>query len=286
MKTAVSSYSFEKMMRQKGETQLTIIKKAKELGFDAIEFTDLTPPDGLNITEFAEQLRTEAEKNQIEISCYSVSADLLKGSDENLEEEVKKIKKKVDIANVLGVKIMRHDATFSFPEAPLGFNDILPRLAEGCRKITEYAQNFGIKTMVENHGFFCQDSDRLEALVNAVGSKNFGLQVDMGNFLCVDEDPVTAVSRCARYAFNAHVKDFIRLSGENDFPGAGFIPTRGGAYIRGTVAGHGIVPIKQCTLALKKAGYDGFLTLEFEGWEENEPALQAGIFKLKQLVNL
>ena len=72
MKTAVSSYSFEKMMRQKGETQLTIIKKAKELGFDAIEFTDLTPPDGLNITEFAEQLRTEAEKNQIEISCYSV----------------------------------------------------------------------------------------------------------------------------------------------------------------------------------------------------------------------
>ena len=54
-------------MRQKGETQLTIIKKAKELGFDAIEFTDLTPPDGLNITEFAEQLRTEAEKNQIEI---------------------------------------------------------------------------------------------------------------------------------------------------------------------------------------------------------------------------
>ena len=108
----------------------------------------------------------------------------------------------------------------------------------------------------------------------------------MGNFLCVDEDPVTAVSRCARYAFNAHVKDFIRISGENDFPGAGFIPTRGGAYIRGTVAGHGIVPIKQCTLALKKAGYDGFLTLEFEGWEENEPALQAGIFKLKQLVNL
>ena len=135
MKFAVSSYSLSSLVSKGEKTEKELISLAKELGFDAIEFTDLTPPDGLNITEFAEQLRTEAEKNQIEISCYSVSADLLKGSDENLEEEVKKIKKKVDIANVLGVKIMRHDATFSFPEAPLGFNDILPRLAEGCPKL-------------------------------------------------------------------------------------------------------------------------------------------------------
>ena len=68
--------------------------------------------------------------------------------------------------------------------------------------------------MVENHGFFCQDSDRVELLVNKVAHKNFGLLVDMGNFLCVDEDPAVAVGRCAPYAFNVHVKDFIKKSGE------------------------------------------------------------------------
>jgi len=286
MKTAVSSYSFSKMMRQNGETQFTVIKKAKEIGFDAIEFTDLTPPEGIDVLDFAEQLKNEAQKHNIEISCYSVSADLLKGSEGNLEKEISAIKKKVDIANALGVKLMRHDAASSFPDPPLGFIDVLPRLAEGCKKITEYAEFFGIKTMVENHGFFCQDSERMEALVNSVGHKNFGLLVDMGNFLCVDEAPTLAVSRCGRYAYNAHVKDFLRISGQEDNPGEGFITTRSGAYIRGTVAGHGIVPIKQCTVALKKAGYDGYLTLEFEGWEDCELAIKAGLTKLKQLINL
>ena len=286
MKTAVSSYSFSKMMHQNGETQLTIIKKAKEIGFDAIEFTDLLPPEGVEVLDFARQLKREANKHNIEISCYSVSADLLKGSNGDLEKEISVIKKKVDIANVLGVKLMRHDATFSFPDAPLGFADVLPRLAEGCKKITEYAKIFGIKTMVENHGFFCQDSDRMEALVKKVNDKNFGLQVDMGNFLCVDEDPSLAVSRCAKYAYNAHVKDFIRISNEEYFPNKGFITTRGGAYIRGTVAGHGVVPINQCTTALKKAGYDGYLTLEFEGWEDCYLAIKAGFAKLQHLIDL
>ncbi|MBO5105952.1 MAG: sugar phosphate isomerase/epimerase [Clostridia bacterium] len=287
MKTAVSSYSFRKMMLNQGLNVFDIIKKAKEIGFDAIEFTNLEiPTENDDVFDLAQKVKEEADRVGIEISCYSVSADLLYGSDGDLNKEVEAIKRKVDIANALGVKLMCHDATFNFPKAPLGFNNVLPRLAKGCKKITEYAKKFGIKTMVENHGFFCQDSERMEALVNTVADVNFGLQVDMGNFLCVDENPIHAVSRCAPYAYNAHVKDFIFISGEDDFPGEGFINTRGGAYIRGTVAGHGIVPIKQCTRALKKAGYDGYLTLEFEGWEENEQAIKAGFFKLNQLVNL
>lgn len=286
MKTAVSSYSFSKMMRQNGDTQLTVIEKAKQLGFDAIEFTDLMPPEGVSELEYAAELKAEAERVGIEISCYSVAADLLGGCDGDLEAEINRIKAKVDVAAALGTKLMRHDASFRFPESYMGFTNVLPRLAEGCRKVTEYAKKLGIRTMVENHGRFCQDSDRVEALVNTVAHPNFGLLVDMGNFLCVDEDPVLAVGRCAKYAFNAHVKDFLYKSGEGDDPGEGFISTRGGAYIRGTVAGHGIVPVKQCTLALKRAGYNGYLTLEFEGWEENEPALKAGAAKLRHLADL
>lgn len=287
MKTAVSSYSFRKWYLKENISIFDIIHKAKELGFEAIEFTNLElPPENDDIFELATKVKAEADKVGIEISCYSVSADFLCGSDGDLDKEIEAVKRKVDVAKILGVKLMRHDASFSFPEAPFGFNNVLPRLAEGCRKVTEYAEQFGIRTMVENHGHFCQDSDRMEALVNTVGHKNFGLQVDIGNFLCVDEDPITAVSRCARYAFNAHVKDFIRISGREETPALGFSLTRGGNYIRGTVAGHGIVPIKACILSLKKAGYDGFLTLEFEGWEDSEQALQAGCALLNNLKKL
>ncbi len=287
MKTSISSYSFDYLMKNCGETQLSVISKAKELGFDAIEFTDLCPPENTSVTEYAKMIRAEADKQGIEISCYSVSADLLSGSDGDLEKEIEKIKAKVDIAELLGVKLMRHDASFSFLNNDRGYNgfiNVVDRLAEGCRKITEYAKTKGIRTMVENHGFFCQDSDRVELLVNKVENNNFGLLVDVGNFLCVDENPATAVGRCAPYAFNVHIKDFIFKSGIEDCPRDVFIHTRSGNFIRGTVIGHGVVPIKQCVSVLKKAGYDGYLTLEFEGFEEINFALSQGFKYIKSLI--
>ena len=287
MKSSISSYSFAYLMENQNETQISVISKAKELGFDAIEFTDLTPPENVSESEYAKQLRAEAERVGIEISGYSIGADLLSGCNGNLEKEIERIKAKVDIAEILGVKLLRHDASFSFPNNDRSYNgfvNVLDRLAEGCRKVTEYAETKGIKTMVENHGFFAQDSDRVEALVNRVAHRNFGLQLDIGNFLCVDENPATAVGRCAPYAFNAHVKDFIFKSGEEGFVGEGFIFTRGGNYIRGTILGHGIVPIKQCVSILKANGYDGYLTLEFEGFERIDFALQQGSEYIKRLI--
>ena len=40
---------------ENGETQFTIIQKAKDIGFDAIEFTDLTHPEGVDVFDFAKQ---------------------------------------------------------------------------------------------------------------------------------------------------------------------------------------------------------------------------------------
>jgi len=284
MKTAISSYSFSQLMSRTGDTQLTVIKKAKELGFDAIEFTDLMPEQDMTELQYAALLKDEANAVGIEISCYSVGANLLL---EDLDAEVERVKSKVDTAYALGAKLMRHDASFGFVNQVRGyrgFTDVVDILADGCRRITEYAQSKGIRTMVENHGFFCQDSDRVELLVNRVAHPNFGLQVDMGNFLCVDEDPAMAVSRCAPYAYNVHAKDFIFKRGEEGCPGDGFIHTRAGNYIRGTILGHGVVPIRQCVAAFKNAGYDGYLTLEFEGHEQVEFALEQGAKYLQHFV--
>ena len=157
------------------------------------------------------------------------------------------------------------------------FLSILDSLADSCRQITEYAQTKGIKTMVENHGIFCEDSERIEMLVKRVDNKNFGVQVDFGNFLFVDENPVDAVKRCAPFAYNAHVKDFIFKSAKEWYPlEEGFAITRGKNRVRGTILGHGVVPIKECFDILKESGYDGYLTLEFEGCERLDYALEMG----------
>ena len=66
---------------------------------------------------------------------------------------------------------------------------------------------------------------------------------------------------------------------------AGFdIRTNGGNYLRGTIIGHGDVPIAKCVNILKKSGYEGWLSIEFEGKEENISALKYGLENLKKIV--
>ena len=45
---------------------------------------------------------------------------------------------------------------------------------------------------------------------------------------------------------------------------------------RGTVLGRGNVPVAGCLSALRDAGYDGWVSLEFEGTEDVLPALKEG----------
>jgi sugar phosphate isomerase/epimerase len=179
---------------------------------------------------------------------------------------------------------MRHDATQGFKpgyRGPKGFQDALPILIKGCRAVTEFAAELGIKTMVENHGFFCQDSERVELLVNGVNHENYGVLVDIGNFLCADEDPVKAVGRLAPYAFHVHAKDFHTKSGISPNPGLGWFNSRGGNYLRGSIIGHGDVPVEQCIKILKKAGYNGNISIEFEGMEDPLLGIAVGIENLK-----
>ena len=74
--------------------------------------------------------------------------------------------------------------------------------------------------MVENHGFFAQDSDRVEKLVTGVANPNFGLLVDMGNFACADDPSDKAVGRVAKYAKHVHAKDFTSRAAQSPIPGA------------------------------------------------------------------
>ena len=283
MKIGVSSYSFQQYISSGKMTQFDCISKAKEIGFDAIEFTDLTPPDGLTQAEFAKQLKEEADKQGIEIVNYAVGSNLVYESEEEFDKIVTDVKKQLDIAKILGVKIMRHDATFDL-KGEKGFDLALPKLVRCIREITEYGKKLGIKTMIENHGFICQDSDRVERLYNAVNHENFGLLVDMGNFTCVDEDPAKAVSRVGRYAFHLHAKDMLFKSFYEANDENGFFETRACNKLRGAVLGCGIVPVKQCIAIMKKHGYKGDIALEFEGKEDCIYGVTVGLKVLRKYI--
>ncbi|MBR5453367.1 MAG: sugar phosphate isomerase/epimerase [Clostridia bacterium] len=280
MKASVSSYSFSRL----GLSCEAVIAAAAEIGFDAVEFTDIPASGHDDEIKIATALRLEAEKHGIVISGYSVGADIMAEGGRDVSAEVERIMRKIDVAEALGTTLLRHDATFRFPPKGLSFEDVVGGMADAAREITEYAAKKGIRTATENHGMFCQKSDRMLALVKAVDHPNYGIQLDIGNFLCVDETPLDAVSACAPYAFNLHAKDFHYRKKDTPPTDGGWFNNLDGNFLRGAVLGQGIVPVKQCVETVAASGYDGYLTLEFEGTEDVMYAVKEGFALMKQLI--
>ncbi len=289
MQIGVSSYSFVRLVRSGQMAQIDVIAKAKEIGFDAIEFSTIAVPEGRSLPAFAAELRAESERVGLPIVNYTIGADFLRGSGGDLQAEIERVKREVDVAEILGVPGMRHDASAGWPQdhtGPRSFAAALPRLAEGCRGVTEYAAAKGIRTMVENHGQFCQESTRVEQLATAVAHPNFGVLVDMGNFLCADDEPTSAGGRLMPFAFHCHAKDFHVKPGTDFAPGQGWFESRAGNYLRGAIIGHGNVPVLQCLRVMRRDGYDGVLSVEYEGIEDVLSSIQLGHDNLRRMVEM
>ena len=285
MKLSVTTYSFKKYIMNERCDYFKVCDIAKEIGFEGIEFINLDHKDfGItdNPLKTAKEIKSYCDSIGLEISSYTVSGNLFA---EDIEAEVERLIECVDVAEALGVGVMRHDVCFKLPSKYLyGYKDAITDIVPHIRRITEYAKGKGIKTCIENHGHIFQAPERVEELIRAVNSDNYGWLVDVGNFLCVDADPIHAVTVAAPYAFHVHAKDFLYKSGELCKP-TGFFATAGGNYLRGTVVGHGTVPVTTCIRKLKASGYDGWVSLEFEGMEDTIPALKAGYDYLKRIVS-
>ena len=280
MKIGISSYSFEKYRRETGADLFEVCRLAREIGFDAIEFIDLGTPDPIAT---AKELRAYCAEIGLTIASHTIGADLVNGDE---EEILAKLYRYIDIAEALGAPLLRHDVCYGLPEGKT-WEDAIEIMVPRIRKVTEYAQSKGIRTCSENHGYIFQDSERMITLINAVNHPNYGWLVDVGNFLCADEYPLGAVMNALPYAIHAHVKDFLYRKTEDMYVMPdGFFRTRNGNLLRGTILGHGDVPVAEAVKMLRKSGYDGTLSLEFEGAEENIPALQAGFKYMGRLMEM
>jgi len=283
MKVGVSSYSYMQYIRAGKMTQLDTVAKAKEMGFDAIEFINIAGETLEEQKAYAQKIAEEAARVGIDIIAYTVSAHLFYDTPEKNEEEVERLKGQLDIAKILGAKVFRHDTCRRLEKSGAGksFDLMLPTIAANIKKLTEYGQSLGIRTCSENHGRVSQDSDRMERLFNAVDHDNFGLLLDLGNFYGVDEYPAHAVSRLAPYAIHVHVKDVvIRETPVERYENF----SRGGQDQKSVIIGDGDVPVERCIRILKNAGYDGYLSIEFEAEGDCIEGIAKGLQSLKKFI--
>jgi len=299
MKIGVSSYCLDSLM-EKGQMSLfDVIDWVARQGGESIEFVPFAfrlsdELSGKIDTDLIAKVRKRAADAGIETANYSVLANLCVEEDEAYEQEIKRICHHVDVAAELGVPRMRHDiSAFRRPldqNGLLDYDRLLPRMIEGARRITEYAQTRGVRTLIENHGFFVNGCDRVERVMNGVNHENYGLLLDTGNIICVDEDPSVAAWRLAKRAEIVHLKDFyIRSRDPGDTTqfdcGGHWFRSYAGKYLRGSILAQGDLDIWAILGELKKAGFDGNLMIEFEGLEEPAYATAVSLANARRIWN-
>ncbi len=138
---------------------------------------NLFHPDRKYSVDNEEDVKTLAD--DLKGSGCRISAFLMSNRfDEQLDKELEAARGLVKAAQTLGVKAIRIDVV---PRAMAG-EDFLPFAISTCKKLCEIADGSGVRFGLENHSKVANDPAFLDKLFDGVGSPNFGLNLDLGNF--------------------------------------------------------------------------------------------------------
>lgn len=231
--------------------------------------------------ELVKKIREQAQARDVPLVNYVVAADF---RDPDLGAQIDRLKAHLDVAHTLGIPLFRHDVVaWSWREQDQAeFERTFQAVVPICREIANYAATLGITTSVENHGMSMNNSERVRRLVETVDLPNFRVTLDIGNFLCVDEMPQSAVPQTLPYASVVHLKDFyIR-----DFsPGEGWLTTVADRSILGAIVGFGDLPMRSLISTIKSSGFDGPISIEFEGLEDSLIGAGVGLANAQRIWN-
>ncbi len=286
MRVGLSVYS---LMREfeKGLTIDEAFKWMKENGADYAELVSFITDFKAN-PDLLDEVINISKKYDLPIETYCTPGDVCDKSDEEYEEAINDLKEHIDIAAKLGVKVVRHDLS-SFVRTPEenvieNYDKDLPKIIKACQILSDYAKQYNIIVTIENHGRYINGGDRVRRVVLGVNRDNFGITLDIGNSLCVDEDPVVCVDTLLPYATAIHFKDFfVRESDKYIGDGSYWFRSNCNRCLRGTIVGQGEVDIETITHKIKQANYDKTITIEFEGMEDSFIASKLGMENVKKL---
>ncbi len=150
---------------------------------------------------------------------------------------------------------------------PEGYTDkqVLAMASENYRQILEWAEDYGVAVNIETHGPYTNNPDMLEEMLNFHDSPLLGLNLDTGNTFIAGGNPVDFLKRFLPKLRYMHVKDVSEslaaaVRGEDTGIATSESPIGQGANAEN---------IKECIRLLKEADWNGVLSVECLGTEEN-----------------
>ena len=254
MKSCISMWSFEGLL-SKGKTGVEgPFEFAASQGIGAVEVLDYYLKDDAGYKLAA----SAAKRLGLEIPCLTIVCDLSTGGS-SFETQRQYILAMMDRARSLGARYLRVLGGDN-PEK-LESTSVFERIRKNAVSLLASAEEHSLTLVMENTGVcHCRTPD-LAATLRSVNSPLLRANFDTSNPLLANEDPVDALALLKGLVSFVHLKDFRRA--DISVPGAQV--ALNGEYFVGCPSGLGLVNIDALVATLRTAGYDGYLSIEYEG---------------------
>lgn len=253
MKTSCSSWSYHRTIANGNMDIFGFIEECADLGLDGVEllFVHLESTD----TEHLRKIKHACTSRHLSIASMSAGGHLTVSDDDQREADVENLRKWFDVAAWLGAPRVRFFCG-SGKELDAGGDELYNKVLDAMIRIAAMGEERGIVAALENHGG--TTADQLLAFHQDVNSPWFAFTLDTGNFppaSAVGPDTYTSIKRTAPFASMVHAKFFNVLEDgrDRDFDW------------------------QRIRAILQDADFSGFLSVEYEGKDNDELACMSRI---------
>lgn len=179
---SIAQWSLHKLLFAGEIGNLDFAQEARSMGFDAIEYVNAFFKDKAEDSSYLREMNARAADQgvtQLLIMCDG-EGNLGDADDSKRKQAIENHHKWVHAAKTLGCHSIRVNAASSG-----SYEEQLTLAADGLRRLTEYAEPFGIHVIVENHGGLSSNGSWLSGVMKKVDHPMCGTLPDFGNF-CMD----------------------------------------------------------------------------------------------------
>ncbi len=230
---------------------------ASDLRVEGVELQDIHFPQ--TRPAYLQMLRRTASNLSLAIIGIGVHNDFGRADPTMLQSEVVKVKQWIEVAEQLGAPLVRVFA--GYPEGgPAQSRARWPAMIDALREVAAFAGHAGLRLGLENHnhGAFTPTAIEFLHVLEEVQSPYLVPLLDTGNYT----DGWPSVEKTLGTAVHVHAK-FWKVAGDGSDPSVD--------YAR-------IVP------ALRAAGYNGWISFEYEAEEAEATGIPRALAYLKRIL--
>lgn len=255
MKLAISSQCYDRAISSGRIDLFDVFGIGKELRLDGIEIEDKhfasTEP------AYLEEVKAKAGEAKLEIVDVAFGNDYGQASHEAREEAFEKFTKWIAVASSMGIPMMRVFAGWPASSDQSLWDEMIKYLKQACVLARESGTLLALEN--HNHGGFAKDAANTLEIFKQVDSENLKLCLDTGNYI----DGIPAIAKTVHLAIHVHAKykDLDNQGNET------------------------CIDYRAILDLLRAVNYRAYISVEYEGAEEEFEAVPRAAERMRKYIN-